>query len=75
MTLQELDDFLRTNTESEQWHLEHPGKKGELLIQFDRTELEKKRYNCTCMIVCTSGEPKAIVTAGEVRKGETLFSC
>ena len=50
-------------------------KKGELLIQFDKTELEKKGYNCTCMIVCTSGEPKAIVTAGEVRKGETLFSC
>ena len=50
-------------------------KKGELLIQFDKTELEKKGYNCTCMIVCTSGKPKEILTAGEVRKGETLFSC
>ena len=46
MTLQELDDFLRTKTESEQWHLEHPGKKSVRYHGMPWVEMNYQRVYC-----------------------------
>ncbi len=50
-------------------------KQGQLLIEFDKNEIEEKGYDTTCIVVKTNGEIKAENDNGDIKSGKKLFLC
>lgn len=49
-------------------------KRGQLLLEFDKDELERQGYDLTCVVVRTNGDVKLAEVAGGVAVGSDLFA-